>query len=200
MKLEQYMEYIRKYEIPPEPPYMPRDSLYAELDHYKARDECTSRGLWTVIADTWVAQLAEWIGERKCVEVMAGAGWLAKALQNHNVDVWPTDNYSWNQRHSKMQFLTGVTQTNATAAVKSAKDAEILIVSWPPYGGTAIVYACNEWDDRGYIVYIGEKQWGCNAPDSFFERFWIPDDTPRIHLPQWPGLHDEIMIGIWRKK
>jgi hypothetical protein len=72
-------------------------------------------------------------------------------------------------------------------------------VSWPPYGGEDVVDACNEWSARGPIVYIGENDGGCNAPEEFFYHFVIDENAPNINMPQWWGLHDELRIGHWDK-
>ncbi|MBS4199128.1 hypothetical protein KHA93_05595 [Bacillus sp. FJAT-49732] len=41
----------------------------------------------------WVHHLAKWIGTRKCLEVMAGYGYLARLLNYFGVDIIATDNY-----------------------------------------------------------------------------------------------------------
>lgn len=199
MDLEQYTEHIKRFEIPPEPPYNLAYSYdtFSSPDMFAARDVCTDHGSWVIIADTWIKCLAEWIDGRKCLEIMAGAGWLAKGLQNHGVDIIATDSYHWNKRHTMMKHLTEVLRYEATRAVKTFTDTEVLIVSWPPYGKRTIVTACNTWNDRGPIVYIGEDDGGCNAPSGFFRHFHLDNTAPDIYLPQWYGLHDEIRIGNW---
>lgn len=203
MELEEYLGYIRKYEIPPRPPDYTMFNTPSNLgDHateqISARNECNSYGLWTVIADTWVKQLADWM-EGNVLEIMAGAGWLAKGLENHGVKIWATDDGSWDARHSKMQPLTHIAKVGAYDAVVESPDADILLVSWPPYGKPDVVKACRAWSAQGPIVYIGEGHGGCNAPDEFFEHFMVNDDAPEIDIPQWWGLHDILLIGEWRK-
>lgn len=208
MTIDEYLEYIKRQEIPPLPPDAVLENTWANLgdtymEQLEARNVCTSYGLWVVIADTWLKPLAEWIGDRKCLEIMAGGGWLAKGLGNHGVVVEATDDFSWEDRHSKMTPLIHVMREDAITSAQYSKDMDIMIVSWPPYGdeqGDIVVQACNMWGSERPIVYIGENSGGCNAPDEFFEHFTLDDDAPDIFLPQWWGLHDQLMIGYWNNK
>ena len=67
------------------PEYAPA-SLYHEsyeswpVGTFDIRRRVTSRGMWAIVDKTWTARLAAWIAGRRVLEVMAGAGWLAKAL------------------------------------------------------------------------------------------------------------------------
>lgn len=196
MDIEEYLGYIRRYEIPPIPPQGLMFDYIGSMEQTIARGICTDHGCWTVVADSWLRPLAEWIGDRKVLEIMAGGGWIAKGLRNHDVNIIATDDGSWNHKHEKMKELVRIERFEAVDAVKAFPDAEVLLASWPPYDNDAIFEACEEWSARGPIIYIGEDRGGCNAPDVFFEHFLVED---RIEIPQWYGLHDILMIGNWIK-
>lgn len=203
MKVEKYLELIGKGEIPPEHPN--HTSIWGHSwpdfssDYHQARDFCIVRGLWTVITTEWTSKLADWIGERSCLEVMAGGGWIAKALTDFKVDIIATDNFGWGFRHTKLSPVYPVEEMDAVESVKHYKDKEVLIVSWPPYGDETIVKVCDEWGNEKPIIYIGESDGGCNAPEEFFQRFEYIDDEPEFPLFSWPGIHDQIMIGTFSK-
>lgn len=207
MEIEEYLGYIERYEIPPEPPTVTALNDYRNLgDEWKeqleTRSTCIQYGLWIVIADTWLKPLADWIGDRKCLEIMAGGGWLTKGLENHGVSIVATDDFSWEGRHSMMVPLVHITAEDAVYAARLSPEMEIMIVSWPPYSdgqGDVIVQACDAWGEKRPIVYIGETSGGCNAPDEFFDRFAIDESAPEIDLPQWWGIHDRLLIGKWIK-
>ena len=74
----------------------------------------------------------------------------------------------------------------------------ILVVSWPPYESNTIVEVCEEWGLERPIVYIGEDQGGCNAPDAFFDKFDKDEEAPHMPLLAWPGIHDYVAIGYWK--
>jgi len=207
MHLDDFLELIYAGEIPPEPPtfldqhghcnalYRAEKHIY--MDYMVARSSCTERGMWAIVTMDWTAQLAEWIGNRKVLEIMAGRGWLAKALSAHGVDIVATDNNSWDERHSKSKCIWPVVPMGALEAVEHADDfdADILIVSWPPYGDDTVCTACDAWKIEKPIVYIGEGDGGCNAPDRFWQHFEMLDDAPDIPLMSWDGIHDHIFIG-----
>lgn len=89
---------------------------------------------------------------------------------------------------------------DAVSAVKQYADADILLVSWPPLEDETINSVCVEWGTKRPIVYIGEGEGGCNAPESFWQRFWVWRDAPEIELMSWEGIHDHVHIGYWRRQ
>ncbi len=200
LPLPKFLDYVRRYEIPSLPPETASSwghAIPSDLDSWNARDECIRRGMWAIVDRAWTKELAEWIGPRKCLEIMAGAGWLAKALADFGVDIVATDSAAWDSHHDMMRRLCPVEKAEATEAVAAHPEAEILIVSWPPYGDEAVTRACEAWGEGKPIVYIGEGYGGCNAPDSFWRHFVKDPDAPQIPLLAWPGLHDGIDIGLW---
>lgn len=161
---------------------------------HELRDACIKRGLWTLLAQDWVDKLAERIGDGTVLEIMAGGGWLAKALSNAGVEVIATDDGSWNDKHTKMKPLVSIEWISAIVAVKKIK-ADALLVSWPPYGKHHIVETAKAWEGDRPIIYIGEDEGGCNAPDEFFVYF---ENTETMDIPQHWGLHDFVQIGYWK--
>lgn len=168
------------------------------IDHFSAREECTSRGMWAIVDKVWTKELAGWIGERSCLEVMAGAGWLAKALTEHGAKVIATDSASWSKKHHKMLHVFEIKKLDGFHAVKKY-DADILIVSWPPYGEFDICRICETWGRERPVVYIGEGKGGCNAPDEFWNHFKQIENQPNIPLMAWRGIHDYVFIGNYAK-
>lgn len=199
MNLKSYLTCIKNGQIPAEAPDGLTPGGYGwntlGMEYYEARSECTRRGLWMVIAQDWTKNLAQWIGSRKVIEVMAGGGWLAKALAEQGIDIVATDDYTWDDRHKQMKRLYPVRKMTATRAAHLPGD--ILLVSWPPYGDKAICRACKVWGSNRPILYLGEDKGGCNAPDLFFQNFQ-PIEHPDFGLVSWDGIHDEIQIGYWR--
>lgn len=171
------------------------DNMYAGM---MLKSECNAYGMWGVVDKQWTRELAEWIGERKVLEVMAGVGWLAKALDEHGVNIKATDNFSWKGKHSKVdeRVVFPVEDMDAIKAAQSLQ-AEILLVSWPPYTEETIVQACEAWGTKRPIIYIGEGNGGCTACDEFHERFEQIDE--HIHMPSFAGIHDHVQIGYWTK-
>lgn len=205
IKIEEYLSYINEGEIPPYPPNgaSPEGFNYMFdewMSHSEARSHCCHRGLWTVIDQLWTKNLADWIGDRQCLEVMAGGGWLSKALDQHGIKITATDKMdkAWMKRHKDMNPVFPVDILDGLSAVKEYPDAEILIVCWPPYGEMDIVEIVERWGSERPIVYIGESSGGCNAPDEFFQNFVEVDEQPQIPLMSWFGIHDYVTIGFYK--
>ena len=200
MRLEEYVENVENGIVPPEPPFgatFNGRSSNSGIEYFRARETCCKHGMWPVVDLRWTKMLAEWVGDRKVLEVMAGPGWLAKALQIHGVDIVATDNESWNDRHSKATPLCTVLKMEAKEAVeKLGSEADLLLVSWPPYDETAVCDALEGWDKP--VIYIGEGEGGCGPPDRFWNHFRELADIPEFPMVSWYGLHDYVQIGTYK--
>lgn len=207
MNADEFLDYLERGEIPPRPPAVCTKrgrfdpNLSFDIDYFSARQTATELGMWAVVDQVWTAQLAAWIGGRKVLEIMSGVGWLAKALAEEGVDIIATDSGAWaSGAHKNAPAIHPIHRLEALEAVAAYPEREVLIVSWPPCGEEAVVEACRAWGQERPIVYIGEGQGGCNAPDNFFDHFWELADAPSFDLMAWPGLHDDVMIGHWREQ
>lgn len=168
-RLAAFLDDVQAGRIPDAAP-LERDCFPA-IETFYARDACTHRGMWAIVDRQWTKHLADWIGERRCLEVMAGAGWLARALHDHGAAIRATDDYSWDARqHGQMERVYPVDQCDALAAVEWYGDADVLIVSWSPYEDDTIIHVCDAWGTTRPIVSIGEED-GCNAPPEWWAHF-----------------------------
>jgi len=202
LALGEFMSYIQKGSVPPLPPdgtsrYGFNLNHLGDIGFYEARRECNLRGMWAIVDKRWTHILADWIGNRKCLEVMAGGGWLAGALSDFGIAIIATDDHSWLKNHTKMMPVFPVQHLDAIGSVRLYSDSDILIVSWPPYGDETICDVCREWGSERPIVYIGEGDGGCNAPECFWNQFERMDDFPDIPLMCWDGIHDSVFSGFW---
>lgn len=196
-----YLQYINREKIPPHAPVNTSRLGYtfnieSFLDAYYQRDELIQRGMYAVIDQNWTYQLAEWIGKRRCLEIMAGAGWLSKALHEQGISIRASDDFSGDERHPKIKRVFPVMKQSALEAVKG-HTYDVLIVSWP-YGDSTLAEACKEWGSNLPIVYIGEGSGGCCASDSFWDNFEEIDNLPDFELYSWPGIHDFVTIGYFK--
>ena len=125
---------------------------------------------------------------------MAGVGWLAGALHSHGIEIIATDDDSWVRKHTKAIQVYPVVKLDALDAIAAYPDAEILLMSWPPYEGKITVEIAHAWGSDRPLVYIGEDKYGCNATDKFFALFreTVSLDVPMMY---WRGLHDRVQIG-----
>lgn len=209
MPLEDFMACIANGDIPPEPPdglltsdegaWSPRLDVTRSYGGYlRARTACIEQGMWAIVDRCWTAELAQWLGTQRVLEIMAGRGWLAKALTLHGIQVSASDDGSWADRQTSLIPLCPVQSLDALAAVRTlGEQAEVLLVSWPPAGDPAICQAAAAWGSDRPIVYIGEGRGGRNAPAAFFDAFQIVEGL-EFSLPSWYGFHDAVWIGHYR--
>ena len=204
-KRHSQVEFVASLEAKQIPAYPPvGSSRYGWQDYasildepaWEAKQVARKVGMFSIVDRHWTRVLAEWIGPRRVLEVMAGAGWLAKAMIEHGVAWLATDNGSW----QPWPAVAPVLELSAREAVRRfGPDSEILVCSWPPYKGRTFADACRRWGPDKPIVYIGESEGGCTANDTFFHHFVLMKEPPTIPLMAWKGLHDEVQIGFWRE-
>lgn len=168
------------------------------------RDAAIKEGMYAFVSWKWVNPLAEWIGKRKCLEVMAGRGILSYALRQKGINIITTDDYSWfGERYTGWQdTITEVIKLDAIEAVKQyGKDVDILIMSWPYMDDTAfnVIKELYQINPEAVVVYIGEGHGGCTADDNFHEHFQEIEDElfegVVSNFEQWPNIHDEPQLG-----
>lgn len=144
----------------------------------------------------WTKKFADLLGSSRCLEIMAGRGWLASALAYHGVNIHATDGHiGFGVESTTSIFPVGI--FTATEAIKQFEHrSDVLICSWPPYLDTALNDALNHWPSDKPIYIIGEGPGGCTGDDSFWDQFDITD-TYRWQPNQW-GQHSALYRGYWK--
>ncbi|MDY0315456.1 MAG: hypothetical protein RBR32_10305 [Bacteroidales bacterium] len=210
MTPKEFLDYLEKNKVPPNEidekergilhkkyynDYSKLKAFY-EIKYKIQRVNC----MYALIDLKWTKGLADWIKNRKCLEIQAGVGWLAKALKHHGIDIIATDNYSWEsikQRSSSKIFP--VFNMERTDAIDHYENwADILIISWPHFHDSEIVSICKKWSKL--VIYIGEGNGGCCASEEFFDYFEELEDSPIIKNPSWEGVYDNVRIGTFINK
>jgi hypothetical protein len=130
-----------------------------------------------LISKDWVKPLANWIGDRKCLEIMAGQGMLSKALQDEGVNIIATD-----KKNISTDAWTNVERLDCLKAIqKYGKDVDLIVCSWPPYDEDSaykVLTLMREVNPQLMMIYIGEGCGGCCADNQFFETAeWIDDSS-----------------------
>lgn len=169
---------------------------------FRLRKTFLKKGMFALVSWQWVKPFAEWIGNKKCLEVMAGRGWLSLALQSLGVNIIATDDYSWIRERNWDEPVTEVEELDTVEAVKKyGKDINLLIISWPYMNEDAYntIKELNDINPNAQIIYIGEGMGGCTANDDFHEHFKeINDEDFQLSVSgfqQWWGLHDHVYLG-----
>jgi hypothetical protein len=192
--------------IPEAMPYLdPIKFESAFLSGFKLKRLWNEEGMYAFVSWKWVKPLAKYLKGKRCLEVMAGRGWLSLALRHLNIDIVATDDMSWayNGKHKKMQYLvTDVTQMDAVESVERYGECiDVIIISWPYMDDTAYraIKKLNEINPNALIIYIGEGDGGCTADDNFHEHFEIVNDEvfekASEEYERWDGIHDQLLLG-----
>ena len=159
------------------------------------------RGMYAFVCWDWVNPLTEWIGKRKVLEIMAGAGWLAKALRSKGIDVIATDDHSWIDE-KRWPLQTEVERLSALKALKKyGRSVDIVICSWPYMNNDAYhaLRLLGKINPAAIFLYIGEWEGGCTASNKFFEHYGLIEQEQFKKVTRayksWWCMHDRIYLG-----
>ena len=185
-------------------PYEYPKFIFETGSFFLLRDLIIREQGFAVVCKKWIKPLAEWIGKRKCLEVMAGCGSISYALQQEGVNIIATDNFSWdghNSWNSTKKYFTDIENIDCVKAVeKYGKDIDIIIMSWAYMDDNAYktLIKMREINPSAIMIVIGEGQGGCTANDDFFEEINIIKDEKINYInclyETWDGLYDFIML------
>lgn len=180
--MARYIEILRRFEIP--------DSFPVPQVHdFASPQALVQMGIWTVIDRSWTKKLAELIGDRRVLEVMAGGGWLAKALADNGVEVIATDSFdpawttSWSNRVFNIEQIEG-----EAAVARYSTSVEVLLIAWPPARDNAIERISKRWGSERDIIVIGQPRPRICGSREFWKNFCV---TASIRNPTWPWRKDE---------
>jgi len=149
------------------------------------------KGIYCFYSRPLLTELARLIDGRRCLEIAAGDGTLARLLREHGVEVTATDDYSWDV----VRFADHVEKCDATTALRRYQP-EVVLCSWPP--------AANDFERNVFTtesvqlyVVIGSRHefaagdWTAYRRQRAFE-FAEDEDLSRLVLP--PELDSAVYV------
>lgn len=159
---------------------------------------------YAIITKKFIRGLSEYIGDKKCLEIMAGQGCLSKSLQDEGVDIITTDNYSWNGSFNMNDTWIDVEDMDCLEAIrKYGKEVSYILCSWIPYKsqiGYEALKLMNEINPECKMIVLGEGLGGCTADDLFFQHLERVDEDEEFlnHFRKWGGVYDYASIVKFR--
>ena len=181
--------------------------------YYIDRFDFINISSFALISKKWVAPLADYIGTKKCLEIMAGKGVLSKALHDCGVDIKATDNYTWKWHRSEQnkggqtlnrdELWFDVEDIDCIEAItKYGGNTGFIICCWPPYKSDALYHALLKMrivNLKCKLIYIGEEKGGCNAESRFFNEAVYVNNDDRFNLisrlhQSWAVFNDKIFL------
>ena len=170
------------------------------LANFDVRSLFVSLQGFALLSKNYIEPLAQWIGNRRVLEVMSGLGSLSYVLQQEGVLVTATDNYSaTNFDFSKL--WCEVKALDAMSAIeKYGAKSDIIIMSWPYTDevGYGCLMKMREVNPNAMMIFIGEEAHRTTGSDSLYENMIeIHDEafeTIATLYPQWDGVSDKLYL------
>ena len=203
--LDEFLESIKRREVPRLFPEGAEEATKCPkgYDYFKSKYGVEPRSvahdhmMWTVVDLNWTWHFAQYLGSMRVLEVMAGVGWLTKALRAHGANIISTDNMSW-QKDYAPNFgdpVTEIEPLNAVDAVHAyGSQSDILLMAWSSCA--ADLQAASLWEPQKPVIYIGERPGGCTGSDRFHAGFF---PELQVNIPRYRSNWDALYIGRFDK-
>lgn len=155
-----------------------------ELQKLKFKNQDTMRlneyGGYTMLSKDWIDLFAEWISNRKVLEIGSGIGALAYELINRYITIESIDDRSWdrfNWKESREKKWIRSTEENYLDMANKYIDCQIIIMSYPIQGESAynLYKKIKETNPDSLIVYIGPFR-NDYVTDNFINSVEIVED------------------------
>lgn len=198
--IKKFEEYITLLDIR----RIPQKYDNGTINNMGARDLIILKQGFALLTHSWINTLVEYIGDKKCLEIMAGCGSLSKILKDKGVNIKTTDDFSWDGRanwNNAKNYWIEIENKDAIESIKEyGKDVDFIVMSWAYMDNTA--YECllemRKINPNCKMIFIGEGWGGCTANDNFYENFIEIDEeiSNKINknYQQWEGIHDRVYI------
>lgn len=158
-----------------------------DFDNYKLRDPFTKFFSWAIPSAEAIAAIIE-LGP--CLEVMAGQGYWANLINAAGGKIIATDDGSWKYDGNWFQVNT----LQAFDAVKIC-DYESVLICWPHFNSKDDTPVLKHMKPCSHLIFVGESAGGCTGSEDFHDTMCKDFEEIRtITLPQWDGIHDELVI------
>lgn len=171
-----------------------RYSTGAWTSTWAARTRLVQKYSWAVPNDEALQTIAKY---EPIVEIGAGTGYWASILKDQlNVTIQAFDQSPpalglvKNKYHVNTSQFTEV-RVGGPEVVRQHY-GYALMLSWPPYNQD-FASECLKLFEGDTLIFIGEVN-GCCGTDNFFEQLSNWKISERVQIPQWPGIHDELII------
>ena len=168
---------------------------FPEISNFYIRDICVNLQGFSIVTKNVAKELAAYIGDRKCLEIMAGLGAWSYALKQEGVDIISTDlKVETNSTFALGREWTEVEKLDCVEAIKKY-NRSVVICSWPRYG-SPFVEATKQLlnTPEAEMIHIGEGYGGCCLKEKEWDEIEKNFDVEylSIHLQNWEGMHDSV--------
>ncbi|HET9517787.1 MAG TPA: hypothetical protein VFO77_08690 [Actinoplanes sp.] len=150
------------------------------------------KGIYCFYSRPLIRELAELIGDRRCVEIAAGDGTLARFLTEAGTPVIATDDHSW--AHA-VSYPDDVERLDARRALRRHQP-QVVICSWPPAGNSFERDVFRTPSVQLYIVIGSRHRFSAGNWDAYEQQqdFVLAEDPRLSALVLPPELDSAVYL------
>jgi hypothetical protein len=125
----------------------------------------SQRGIYCFYSRPLVKALVRLVDGRRCVEIAAGDGTLARFLTEAGAEVTATDDYSWRERVG-YDDLAEVEKLDAAGALREYRP-QVVICSWPPPGNSFEAHVFTTPSVELYVLITSRHEFAAGNWDAY---------------------------------
>lgn len=146
----------------------------------------THYGMWAYTSRPFIADLADFVGDRAVLEVMAGNGYISKGLRDAHKTVYATDSQAWTKENETGKHpVTPIEPLTALDAFHKYQDqVGVVVMSWSPDGlplDWELLQAIRQADTTVDFVVLGEPH-GATGSKTFWDHAQFTENAASRHL------------------
>lgn len=149
-------------------------------------------GMYCSFADRFFSSVKEMVGDRTCLEIAAGDGFLTRYLEAEGVNIRATDDYTWAHR---IKFPEFVEKKDAASALKEYSP-QVVFCSWPPADNDFEANIFETSSVELYIVVLSRHQFASGNWQSYERqtkfKMKVGESLSRFVLPR--ETESEVLI------
>ncbi|KRL47419.1 SAM-dependent methyltransferase [Levilactobacillus spicheri DSM 15429] len=143
-------------------------------------------GMWAYTPRPFISDLADFVGDRAVLEVMAGNGYISKGLRDAHKTVYATDSQTWTSENETGRHpLTAIEPLSALDAFHKYQDqVGVVVMSWSPDGlplDWELLQAIRQANAQVDFVVIGEPH-GATGSAAFWDNAEFIENADTRHL------------------
>ncbi len=150
------------------------------------------QGIYCFYSKPLIKRLVDLIGDRKCLEIAAGDGTLARFLTDKGAQVTATDDHSWSKN---VTYPDNVARLDAVTSLRRFRP-KVVVCSWPPAGNTFEKEVFRTETVDTYIVIGGgsESNFGNWAEYRKQSTFTMEESSELSRLVLPPELGPRVLV------
>lgn len=136
---------------------------------------------FTILTHELIAELVEFIGDKKVADIGCGTGYITHFLRKYGASVTPIDTHETKYALYDTAgaftdlFKVGILNVDGPTWVRE-NSPDVVLMSWPDHEKAVSVDVLRAMKVGSYLIHSGDGAHGCTGCDEFYDVLMDSDD------------------------